>query len=71
MLRQRASQSQKQKLSSTLRSWLPILQADLDSLSDALEPFAKANPFIEIKVGNEKLDKNPKDKMLKRETFYR
>jgi RNA polymerase sigma-54 factor len=57
MLRQRASQSQKQKLSSTLRSWLPILQADLDSLSDALEPFAKANPFIEIKVGNEKLDK--------------
>ncbi|WP_458701533.1 RNA polymerase factor sigma-54 [Sulfurospirillum sp. 1307] len=57
MLKQRASQSQKQKLSSTLRSWLPILQADLDSLSEALEPFAKANPFIEIKVGNEKPDK--------------
>ena len=57
MLRQRVSQSQKQKLSSTLRSWLPILQADLDSLGEALEPFAKANPFIEIKVGNEKPDK--------------
>ena len=56
MLRQRVSQSQKQKLSSTLRSWLPILQADLDSLASTLEPFVKANPFIEVKVGNEAPD---------------
>ncbi len=47
----------KQKLSSTLRSWLPILQANLESLQETLEPFAKENPFIQIKVGNEKTQK--------------
>jgi RNA polymerase sigma-54 factor len=53
----RTSQTQKQKLSSTLRSWLPILQSDLDSLPEVLEPFAQANPFIQIRPGNEKVDK--------------
>jgi RNA polymerase sigma-54 factor len=47
----------KQKLSSTLRSWLPILQSNLESLQETLEPFAKENPFIQIKVGNEKTQK--------------
>lgn len=56
-LRVNQSQTQKQKLSSTLRSWLPILQSDLDSLPEVLEPFAQANPFIQIKPGNEKTDK--------------
>ena len=53
----RASQNQKQKLSSTLRSWLPILQADLDSLLEAVEPFVQANPFVEARAGNEREDK--------------
>jgi RNA polymerase sigma-54 factor len=53
----RVSQNQKQKLSSTLRSWLPILQSDLDSLPEVLEPFVQANPFIQVKPGNEKVDK--------------
>jgi len=57
MLKQRVSQNQKQKLSSTLRSWLPILQSDLDSLPEAIEPFVKANPFIQVRAGNEKPDK--------------
>jgi len=57
MLKQRVSQNQKQKLSSTLRSWLPILQSDLDSLTEAIEPFVKANPFIQVRAGNEKPDK--------------
>ncbi len=56
-MRLRASQNQKQKLSSTLRSWLPILQSDLDSLPEVLGPFAEANPFIQIRAGNEKVDK--------------
>ncbi len=56
-LRTRTEQNTKQKLSSTLRSWLPILQSDLESLQEVLEPFAKENPFIEIKVGNEKVEK--------------
>lgn len=53
----RVSQNQKQKLSSTLRSWLPILQSDIDALPEAIEPFVKANPFIEVRAGNEKADK--------------
>ena len=56
-LRTRIEQNTKQKLSSTLRSWLPILQSDLESLQEVLEPFAKENPFIEIKVGQEKTEK--------------
>lgn len=43
----------KHKLSTTLRSWLPILQADLESLKETLDNAAKENPFIEIKSGNE------------------
>ncbi len=53
----RVNQSQKQKLSSTLRGWLPILQSDLDSLTEAIEPFVQANPFIQVRAGNEKPDK--------------
>ncbi len=56
-LRARIEQNTKQKLSSTLRSWLPILQSDLESLQEVLEPFVQENPFIEIKAGNEKVDK--------------
>ena len=56
-LRARVEHSTKQKLSSTLRSWLPILQSDLESLQEILEPFALQNPFIQIRAGNEKIDK--------------
>lgn len=56
-LRARVEHTAKQKLSSTLRSWLPILQSDLESLQEILEPFAQQNPFIQIKAGNEKVDK--------------
>ncbi len=56
-LRASALQNTKQKLSSTLRSWLPILQSNIESLQEVLEPFAKENPFIEIKIGNEKVSK--------------
>jgi len=56
-MRLRVSQNQKHKLSSTLRGWLPILQSDLDSLLEVIEPFVQANPFIQVRAGNEKLDK--------------
>ncbi|HEF1072737.1 TPA: RNA polymerase factor sigma-54 [Campylobacter lari] len=49
MLRQKTSLAQKAKLSQTLRSWLPILQANIEDLKENLEEFAKENPFIEIK----------------------
>lgn len=53
-LRASQTRTQKLKLSSTLRSWLPLLQANLDSLEEAIEPFVKENPFIEVKSAHEK-----------------
>lgn len=45
--------SSKHKLSNTLRGWLPILQADIESLKETLDGAIKENPFVEIKSGNE------------------
>ena len=45
--------TQKGKLSQTMRNWLPILQADIESLKEELDKFAKTNPFVEIKAGQE------------------
>ena len=64
-LRTRIEQHTKQKLSSTLRSWLPILQSDLESLQEVLEPFVKENPFVEIKIGQEK-----REKRFERKSFF-
>lgn len=50
----RQKDTQKGKLSSTMRGWLPILQASLEDLPEALEPFKDANPFLEIKTPREK-----------------
>ncbi len=52
-LRTTASVATKHKLSQTLRSWLPILQSDLESLKETLDASAKENPFIEIVSGSE------------------
>lgn len=56
-LRVSGTQTTKQKFSSTLRGWLPILQANLDSLVETLEPFVQENPFISVKSGSEIPDK--------------
>ena len=52
-LRQSQSTTQKGKLSQTMRNWLPLLQADIESLKEELDKFAKENPFVEIKAGQE------------------
>ena len=52
-IKQSQKVTQKGKLSQTMRSWLPILQADIESLKEELDKFAKANPFVEIKAGQE------------------
>jgi len=52
-LRTNVSTTTKHKLSQTLRSWLPILQADLESLNETLKEASKENPFIEIQSGSE------------------
>jgi len=52
-MRLRQGISTKHKLSGTLRGWLPILQADIESLKETLDQATKENPFVEIKSGNE------------------
>ena len=52
-LRTNVSTTTKHKLSQTLRSWLLILQADLESLNETLKEASKENPFIEIQSGSE------------------
>lgn len=44
----------KHKLSTTLRSWLPILHSSLSELEATLEPFAQNNPLLSISSGFEK-----------------
>lgn len=39
----------KTKLSSTLKSWFPILQGSTMQLEEILEEFIDTNPFVEIK----------------------
>jgi len=56
-LRVSNTQTTKQKFSSTLRGWLPILQANLDGLVESLEPFVHENPFISVTPGSERDDK--------------
>lgn len=46
--------SNKYKLSTTLKSWLPVLQANISELEDVLEGFKKDNPFLDVKSGYEK-----------------
>ena len=39
----------KTKLSTTLRNWLPILQSNLETLEETLEPYCASNPFVQIR----------------------
>ncbi|MDE5603189.1 MAG: RNA polymerase factor sigma-54 [Helicobacter sp.] len=48
-LRTQASIALKAKLSSTLKSWLPILQSGMQDLEETLGEFAKENPYFDIK----------------------
>ena len=54
----------KQKLSQTMRQWLPVLQADISTLKETLDELARENPFVEVLPGNEvrALSKPKKDR---------
>jgi len=52
-LKVRTSVEVKNKLSNTLRNWLPILHSSLSDLGEAMAPFVEGNPLIEIKSGYE------------------
>lgn len=53
MLRVKTSVELKNKLSNTLRNWLPILQSSLSDLGEAMSPFVEGNPLIDVKSGFE------------------
>ncbi|MBZ7930211.1 RNA polymerase factor sigma-54 [Campylobacter molothri] len=48
MLKQKVTQGAKTKISQTLRSWLPILQANIEDLKENLDKFAEENPFLNV-----------------------
>jgi RNA polymerase sigma-54 factor len=50
----RQSVENKQKLSSTLRNWLPILHASLGDLEESIAPMLDGNMVAEVKSGYEK-----------------
>lgn len=52
-LRTSQSVESKNKLSSTLRNWLPILHSSLGDLEEAMSPFVEGNPLVEVKSGYE------------------
>ena len=52
-LRVRTNVELKNKLSNTLRNWLPILHSSLSDLGDAMSPFVESNPLIEVRSGYE------------------
>ena len=53
MLRVNQSVEVKNKLSNTLRNWLPILHSPLSDLNEAMNPFIESNPLIEVASGYE------------------
>lgn len=61
-LRISQTQATKQKFSSTLRGWLPILQANLDGLVESMQSFVEENPFISITPGSEREEKTVEKK---------
>ncbi|HEX5709908.1 MAG TPA: RNA polymerase factor sigma-54 [Sulfuricurvum sp.] len=52
-LRVKTSVDVKNKLSNTLRNWLPILHSSLSDLGEAMAPFVESNPLIDVKSGFE------------------
>ncbi|SFV74714.1 RNA polymerase sigma-54 factor RpoN [hydrothermal vent metagenome] len=53
VLRQSQKVENKNKLSHTLRNWLPILHASLGDLQESLTPFVEGNPIVEVQSGFE------------------
>ncbi len=68
MLRQKITQAPKTKISQTLRSWLPILQANIEDLKENLDKFAEENPFLSVQesIQTHEHNKNYFDSFYKR-----
>lgn len=68
MLRRKTTQAPKTKISQTLRSWLPILQANIEDLKENLDKFAEENPFLSVQepIQTQEHNKNYFDSFYKR-----
>ncbi|EGK7561940.1 RNA polymerase factor sigma-54 [Campylobacter coli] len=68
MLRQKTTQAPKTKISQILRSWLPILQANIEDLKENLDKFAEENPFLSVQepIQTQEHNKNYFDSFYKR-----
>ncbi|EAH7904465.1 RNA polymerase factor sigma-54 [Campylobacter coli] len=68
MLKQKITQAPKTKISQTLRSWLPILQANIEDLKENLDKFAEENPFLSVQepIQTHEHNKNYFDSFYKR-----
>ncbi|EOJ2626119.1 RNA polymerase factor sigma-54 [Campylobacter coli] len=68
MLRQKTTQAPKTKISQTLRSWLPILQANIEDLKENLDKFTEENPFLSVQepIQTHEHNKNYFDSFYKR-----
>ncbi|WP_301032953.1 RNA polymerase factor sigma-54 [Helicobacter rodentium] len=71
-LRTQTQTTLKAKLSSTLKSWLPILQSGMSDLEETLNEFSKENPYFDIKsniaqdFSSQKSSQNKRQKELLR-----
>lgn len=64
-LKVRPTAEVKNKLSNTLRNWLPILHSSLTELNESMAPFIDGNPVIEVKSGfEEEFEKKIPKKVL-------
>lgn len=68
MLKLKQNLQTKQKLSNTLRSWLPLLHVGLDGLNEAIEPFKEQNPFLQITPSQEIIKNNSYKDFFKKAT---
>lgn len=70
-MKQRVSASQKGKLSSTLKNWLPLLQAGLNELEGKLADNLSNNPFCTITKKYEDEYKDPEEEEYEDDEYYK
>ena len=70
-MKQRVSASQKGNLSSTLKNWLPLLQAGLNELEGKLADNLSNNPFCTITKKYEDEYKDPEEEEYEDDEYYK
>ncbi len=68
-LRVNQSVESKNKLSNTLRNWLPVLQTSLCEINETIKPFIEENPLVEVVSGFEESFESKMPKMRNYQNF--